>query len=232
MPLLDHFRPPYDDLLPWESVGFLWVGELVGWLNRTLPRDDFRAFANVHLGPRAAADVAEYTSESGGGISTLTAPPPAATLPAIFPDEIEVQISETRRSLRLSGVVEFVSPANKKEADERQAFLAKCVTYLRQGVGLVVVDPVTERRVNFHNDLVDLLGIASAPRLPAGLPTYVSAYRAVHRPQSNDIDLWVEACEVGRAIPSVPLGLRKGPVVPLPLEDTYLAALRNSGHES
>lgn len=230
MPLLDHFHAPHDDLLPWSSVGSLWVGELVGWLNDTLPAEGFRAFMNVHLGPRAEADVAEFSAETGGGLMALTAPPPAATLPAIFPDEIEVQITEVRRSLRLSGVVEFVSPSNKDRPAERQAFLAKCVSYLRQGVGLVVVDVVTERRVNFHNDLLDLLGMTAAPYLPAGLPTYVSSYRAVHRPTSNDIDLWVEACAVGQAIRSVPLGLRRGPVVPLPLEDTYLAALRRSGH--
>src|SRR6266542_4383014 len=113
MPLLDHFHEPLDELLPWESVGFLWVGQVVGLLNRTLPKDEYRAFASIHLGSKAEADVAEYevgdgSVRNGTAVAMAAAPPAVATIPAIFPDELEVQVSERRRSLRLSAVVEFV----------------------------------------------------------------------------------------------------------------------------
>ncbi len=236
MPLVDHFRPPYDDTAPWPSVCALWVGKLVGWLNRTLPKDEYRAFANVHLGNRVEADVAEFESAGppnggrNGAVATLPAAPPALfTVPAIFPEEVEVQISEPRRTFRLSAVIELVSPGNKKETAERQAFVAKCVTYLRQGVGLVIVDVVTERLANFHNELMQAVGGSPATLLPKGVGTYVSGYRPVHRGDRNEIDVWPLQAVVGQPIPSVPLGLRRGPLVPLDLEGTYTEALTDSG---
>jgi hypothetical protein len=153
------------------------------------------------------------------------------TIPAVFTEEVEVQIEERRRSFRLAGVIELVSPGNKKEADERQAFLAKCVAYLRQGVGLVVVDVVTERLVNFHNELMRSIGGPNPPLLPDPTPTFVTGYRPVHRRESgrNEIEVWPYTAEVGRPLPSVPLGLRNGPVLQLDLEATYTEALADSG---
>lgn len=196
MPLLDHFQPPLDDEPPWSSIGTLWVGRLVEWLNRTLPRDEYRALANVVTNSR---------------------------------EEYEVQIRERRRSLHLAAVIEFVSLANKKEVDERQAFLAKCVSNLRLGVGVVIVDIVTERRTNFHNELMDLVGGESAPRLPKTAATYVAGYRPVHRKKSNKLDLWPAAAPVGQPIPTVPLAIRGGPLLPLDLEESYTETLRAHG---
>ncbi len=140
MPLRDHFRPPLLDDPPWPSLYTLWVGGLVRWLNRALPRGEFRAFANVSLGPQVEADVAGYrrTGASGvhyapadGGVATLpTAPPALGRVPLVLPDDIEVQVAEGRHAMTLAAVIEFVSPANKKEADERAAFVRKCAAYL------------------------------------------------------------------------------------------------------
>jgi hypothetical protein len=235
MPLLDHFHPPLNDELPWSSIGTLWVAKLVEWLNRTLPLDEYRAFANVRLGSQAEADVAEYetpgkaTGRNGSVLTLPEAPPAVATVDAIFPEEYEVQITERRKSLHLAAVIEFVSPANKKEADERQAFLAKCVSYLRLGVGVVVVDIVTERRTNFHNELMDLVGGEKAPRLPKAASTYVSGYRPVHRKKRNLLDLWPAAAPVGQPLPSVPLAIRGGPLLMLDLEASYTDTLRAHG---
>ncbi len=236
MPLLDHFHPPLNDELPWSSIGSLWVSNLVRWLNRELPLDEFRAFANVRLGSQVEADVAEYKSPAGatggrnGSVATLPVAPPAqATIPAIFPEEMEVQITERRRSLVLSAVIELVSPGNKKEKGERDAFIAKCVSYLRLGVGVVVVDVVTERLANFHNEVMAAVGGPASIQFPPKTPTYVAGYRPVHRDQKNELEIWFAAAPLGQPIPSVPLAVRGGPVIPLDLDGTYSETLRDHG---
>lgn len=85
MPLLDHFHPPLDDEAPWEAVGTLWIANVVKLLNRTLPKDEFRAFPNIHLGHMVGADVAEYESHrddvsTGANEGTRTAVLPAPVL--------------------------------------------------------------------------------------------------------------------------------------------------------
>ncbi len=237
MPLRDHFRPSSSDELPWSTVSAVWVVAFVKWLNQTLPKDEYRAFANVHLGRRAEADVAEFTTgvqstghQKNGAVATLPMAPPAiASIPAFFPVEAEVQIQERRATLTLSAVIEIVSPGNKKERDEREAFLAKCIAYLRQGVGLVIVDVVTNSSANFHNELMRAIGGATPLMLPSDQRTYVAAYRPVLRPKRTAIDMWPFAAEIGEPIPSVPLPIRGGPLLPMDIEKIYTDALADNG---
>ncbi len=233
MPLLDHFRPPLTQKGKWESFNTFWLVAMAKWLNRTLPRDEFTALVQVHLGSRVEADVAEFEETAGGhrngAVGTLpTVAAPTATVPAFFPDDLEIQIQDPLGSLRLAGVIELVSPGNKKETNERQAFVAKCATYLRQGVGLVIVDVVTERLANLHNELMQLVGGPTPTQLPKGTGTYVAGYRPVHRDGRNEIDVWAEVATIGQPIPSIPLALRRGPIVTLDLDATYSEALTDS----
>jgi hypothetical protein len=242
MPLLDHFHPPLLDNPPWTSLYTLWVGRVVAWLNRTLPQGEFRAFANARLGSHVEADVAEYARQASngngvyggsgtGGTATAAeteAPPVTASIPAVFPDDIEVQISEGRHLMQLAGVIEFVSPGNKKEDDERVAFVGKCAAYLQRGIGLVIVDVVTNRLANFHNELMQAIG-GKRPPLMSDTPTYVTGYRPARREERNVIDIWTHPAVVGQPIPAVALALRRGPLVTLDLEGTYTEAVTDSG---
>src|SRR5207245_1335800 len=99
-------------------------------------------------------DVAEFESppEPGeespnGAVAAQTWAPPVATLvlPAVFPDDLEVQVLDQRDDARLVGVVELVSPRNKDRAASRRAFAAKYAAYLQRGIGVVVADIVTSR---------------------------------------------------------------------------------------
>jgi hypothetical protein len=236
MPLRDHFHPPLLGDPPWPSLYTLWVGGVVRWLNRALPTGEFRAFANVRLGPQVEADVAEYrrTGANGvdhppadGGVATLPAAPPAlGRVPLVLSDDIEVLVAEGRHAMTLAGVVEFVSPANKKEVDERAAFVRKCAAYLQKGVGLVIVDVVTNRLANLHDELMHAVG---GEGLVLGCPTYVTAYAPAHGPGGNAADVWAFPAPVGESLPTVPLALRRGPVVLPDLEATYADAVTDSG---
>jgi hypothetical protein len=62
-------------------------------------------------------------------------------------------------------------------------------------VGLVVVDVVTGRSANLHNDLLARLAAPPAVYLHAEL--YAAAYRPVERSGQPSLDIWQEALSVG-----------------------------------
>jgi hypothetical protein len=237
MPLLDHFHRPTSEDLPWESVNTLWVAAVVAELNRTLPRGRFRAFANRHLGSQVEADVAEFEAlrpphHGNGPVATAVetyAPPAFHTIPAVFPDNIEVQVADANNNRRLVAVIEFVSPGNKKEVRERVSFTAKCCAYLRLGIGLVVVDVVTDRTANLHNELLTLMGLGELYLFRQPTPIYAVSYQPARRTEQNLIDLWPCALEIGHSLPTVPLPLKGTGLVALDLEATYETALEQSG---
>jgi hypothetical protein len=239
MPLLDHFHGQIELELPWPTLAQAWAVSLMSWLNKTLPRDDFHALTNIRMGSQVEADVAEYRLDEipdpdhglNGSVATLTTAPPALlTIRAAFPDDIEVEVRERRSGRPLVGVIELISPGNKKEKDERESFVAKCIAYLKKGIGLVLIDVVTDHKSNFHNDLMKAIGGSSPVSMPDS-PTYATGYRPVHRRKShkNEIEIWPYQVTVGQLIPSVPFGLRGGPVVVLDLESTYTEAIHAGG---
>src|SRR5262249_49862089 len=144
----------------WESFDFGWAYEMARWLNRTLIPAGYLAEPVVTLGTQLQVDVATFDeqeeqgringSEGGTAIALRTWAPPTTTLtiPAIFPDDIEVQVFQTEGGSRLVAAVELVSPRNKDRPEARRNFAAKCAAYLQRGVGLIVADIVTTRQQN------------------------------------------------------------------------------------
>jgi hypothetical protein len=231
MPLLDHFRAPVHPRYPWESFPSIWCTTIVERLNTLLP-DRYLAAAHVHLGSRVEADVAEFDlgrtagiQGNGGGVALATWAPPAASavLPATFPDDIEVQILDTRDDATLAAVVELVSPGNKDRDDTREAFVAKCLAYLQRGVGVIIVDVITTRTANLHNLLVQRLRQAQAGTMP-DCDLYATAYRPLRRQGQNCFEVWWRTLAVNQALPELPLALRGDGCVPLDLEATYTRA--------
>jgi hypothetical protein len=233
MPLLDHFHPPLTPARNRESFHALWSGVLVERLNRVVLPEGYFAETQVHIGGRVEVDVASFEDSStrpteatscNGGVAVAPWAPPAVALrmPTIFPDEIEVQVFRDLGGTSLVGAVELVSPGNKDRPEARRSFAAKCAAYLQKGIGLVVVDIVTERRANLHDELVDLLRQPDSFRFPGGGALYTVAYRPTRTaPEDDGIDLWFEALELGRGLPTMPLALRGGPTLPVELETTY-----------
>lgn len=239
MPLLDHFHPPIAPMRPWESFHAFWATAIAQGLNRVLPSRYF-AVIQTHLGSRIEADVAEFeianagesetVNGSGGGVAVETWAPPVATwtIPMVFPDDLEVQVFDTRDGARLVGVVELISPGNLDRPEVRRAFAAKCAGYLHRGIGLMIVDIVTSHHFNLHNELMQLLRLDGAFTMPADQWLYTVAYRPVRRQDKDRTDVWPVALAVGRALPLLPLALLGGPVVPVDLEATYSEARAGS----
>jgi hypothetical protein len=124
----------------------------------------------------------------------------------------------------LVAAIELVSPGNKDRDEARRAFTAKCAAYLQRGIGLIVVDIVTSRHANLHDELMELLGHVNGFAFPAATPLYATGYRPAHRQERNEIDLWREPLAVGQPLPTLPLAVRGLGCLPIDLETTYMEA--------
>lgn len=237
MPLLDHFRPPVTLNHSWESFHSNWATRIADALNDRLP-SEFLAEEQTHAGGRLEIDVAAYEhstppsgSANGAAVATArpaicTPPAPPLTVPFVLPDAFEVRVYSTTSGLTLVGVIELVSPGNKDRPEERQAFAAKAAGLLHQGVSLIVVDAVTTRSGNLHNETVRLIGAGAHAELPADADLYAVAYRPATRGEAVELDIWPERLALGRRLPTLPLRLTGDLFVPVELETSYTEACR------
>jgi hypothetical protein len=236
MPLLDHFHPPLKGQRHWEGFHARWAAAIADVLNADLLPPDYFAEFQVTLSTRVEVDVGTFDRQAasappvadGGGVATVTrawAPPsPAAVIPAVFPDDIEVQVFSSVAGPTLVAAIELVSPGNKDRTDTRRAFVAKCAAYLQRGIGLIVVDIVTERHTTLHDELMGFLEKVAGCTFASPTPLYTTAYRPAHREGRNEIDLWMEPLAVGGPLPTMPLAVRGLGCLPIDLEATYTEA--------
>ena len=122
--------------------------------------------------------------------------------------------------------MELVSPGNKDRPEQRRSFVAKCTSYLDQGIALITVDVVTTREANLHDDLLAFLAIGPERAQRLGSCLYAVAYRPLRDGVDERVDVWPERIEIGGPLPVLPLHLGAGFHVPLDLEATYADARR------
>jgi hypothetical protein len=247
MPLLDHFHPPLSQQRHWESFHSRWAAALADAINASgLPSGYFAEMQVTLVGGRVEVDVPTLEGSSNGiasattlspqgGVATQVAPvwtppEPPLEMPPIFPDEIEVLVFTTEAGPTLVGAIELVSPGNKDRPEARRAFAMKCLAYLQQGIGLVVVDVTTTRRANLHDEMVGLL-TEDAPAFPGEAPVSLdaAAYRPFRRADAERIAIWPAPLAIGHDLPVLPLWLRGLPTaVRIDLEATYTEARQRS----
>jgi hypothetical protein len=230
MPLLDHYHPPLSERRHWEAFHSRWASAIADALNdHHLPENLF-AEPTVQVGGLAQIDVATFDGEPGshnGARATGTLPDaarvqaPTWTIPAVFADTFEVQVINTEGGPRLVAAIELVSPSNKDRPRTRRAFGVKCANYLCQGIPFIVVDVVTSRLANLHNEILDLMQTADF-RLPAEVSLYATSYRPLRREGREEVDVWHAAVAVGGFLPSLPLHLGSDLVVDVDFEATYI----------
>jgi hypothetical protein len=229
MPLRDHFVAPASELLPWDSLHSAWATYLASNLNEHWLPPEFQALEHTHAFGSLEIDVATYrlaterpprhTNGPPVATATRTDTPPkvAATMPGEFPDTFEVQIF---KGASLVAAIELVSPGNKDRPESRRDFAIKCASYLLRGVCVVILDVVTERRANLHNEIARLLEWKNC-EMRAEASLYAAAYRPLERGKKAEIDLWTETCAVGSPLPTMPLRLTGDLFVPVEFEATY-----------
>jgi hypothetical protein len=230
MPLLDHFRGNLRRRRHWESFHSSWATFIAQQLNRGVLPKNCIAEVQVSLGVQLEADVTaeqELHQDNGaeGDTATTVWAPARPTLNVAVDfadiDLFEVQVVREDRDLRVVAAIELVSPANKDRPDSRRAFAAKCLAYLHQGVGVVVVDVVTERAANLHAEVFALLERDAGAS--GNLPLYAVAYRTVTRRKKCRLQAWAEPLTLQSPLPTMPLWIDPNQSVSLELETSYVA---------
>jgi Protein of unknown function (DUF4058) len=227
MPLHDWTNRP-----GWEGVHHLWIAELLRWIKPRLP-EPYRAFiGSAPLlaigGPAQRPDVGvrrgpvDPTSVLHRGTDLTN-----QGLVPVEPDqELAVATLDPGTAVfvefqgRLVTAVEVISPRNKDRPVSRSAYLCRYVSYLVDGVHLVLVD--VHRRplqFSFADAIARELDVAG-PSLPS--PSAVS-YR-VGEPAPGGgrmLAIWRRALTAGEPLPSIPLTLTDELAVSIDLERTY-----------
>lgn len=236
MPLLDHFHPPLSTERRWESFHSSWATRIADALTERWLPPNYIAEEHAHLGPSVEIDVSTFeqettTTEAEGSGTVATVGPKVWTLPvadgslaAVFPDTFEIRVLCTDTGPKLVAAIELISPGNKDRASERRAFAIKCASYLYQGISVIIVDIVTNRRANLHNEILELMDGADGLRLSPESSLYAVAYRPLRRGKEDVIDFWRSPLALGRTLPTLPLGLRADLVIPVDFEETYAEA--------
>jgi hypothetical protein len=236
MPLLDHFHPPLHGPRRWEGFHHSWATVIAQQLNQdTLPSGYF-AEPEISLGPELEIDVAtlELTPLDRGSPASMTEvwSPPRPRLAAKVDfarlDTYEILVYQDLGGAELRAAIELISPANKDRVGSRRTFAAKCAGYLKHGIAVMIVDIVTSRKANLHQELFDTLEVKSRRanwRSPTGL--YAAAYRAVTLRKAPRVEVWPEPLALGEGLPVMPLWLSLDLCIPVRLEESYLATCRS-----
>lgn len=221
MALLDHFHPPLKGRRHWHSFHHAWATMIAFDLNKQLPEGWF-AEPNVQFGIEIDVATFDDAQEALAAVavspSTWTPPCPVKTIPfTLVTDKVEVNVYDGTAGPILAGVIELISPANKDRPDNQEALVSKCQTYLQDGIGLMLVDVVTERSGNLHKEL--LAKLHNTTDLESDL--YSSAYRVVEKSGQISLDFWEEPLQIGASLPTMPLWLHGGICLPVDLDATY-----------
>lgn len=235
MPLLDHFHPPLSTQRHWESFHTTWAGAIADALNQQWLPEGYFAEEKLQPSARVEVDVATFEEQgsepSSGGVATAgrktwSPAAPSWTMPGQLPEGLEVLVYSGEGGPTLVGAIELVSPANKDRTETRRAFAVKCASYLYQGIGLLIVDVVTSRSANLHNELVKLLHQPALFQQAGGGALYAIAYRPVRRNDEDWIEIWPTELSLGKSLPELPLWLGPDLVVPVNLDLNYGDACR------
>jgi hypothetical protein len=231
MKLLDHFHPPLKGRRTWHGFHSMWATFIASDLNTLLPRS-YHAEAHVRYQieidcatledpePVASSFTPHPASSTVVTPAKWLAPAPAQSLRfPIKTDVIEVRVFNDEGGPAIVGAIELVSPANKNRPANRDAFVSKCLALLAEGIGLAIVDIVTERAVNLHDALLGRIDDISATELDTRL--YAAAYHPVRHDDEPRLDVWQNELVLGGELPTLPLFLKGGYCFPIDLAASY-----------
>ena len=213
-----------------------WIYEINSALNGGLLPGGFYAMAEQHAG-RAIVDVlalhsGEEEEDSGsddGGVAVLRAPPRVGRKVVASASATYRQLRKTIAIRHVSGrrivaLIEILSPGNKDRAKNVEEFAEKAQAALRAGIHLLLVDLFPFGVHDPHG----MHGAIWEPFDPEDYqpdddkPLLLASYEADQLPEA-----YLEPFAVGDSLADMPLFIRRGRYVNVPLEQTYQAAFQS-----
>lgn len=211
-----------------------WLADSKNRLNGgVLPADHYAQVEQVMEGMTAdiltlrmtePQDGSEEEGESGLAVAVA---PPKVRLVASLEEDLYTTMAKhiTIRhgsDDRVVAMIELVSPGNKASEYAFGKFIDKALAALAQGCHLLVIDPFPPSPrdpLGIHGAIWSKLGGRYDP--PADKPLTMVAYAAGRSSMA-----YVEPFAVGDVLTSMPLFLRPERYVPVPLEESYMAAFQ------
>ncbi len=164
-------------------------------------------------------------ADDGGEIALATAPPKVR-----FTAETEMDRYVRRRKRvvirHVSGhevvaMIEIISPGNKSSRNGIQTFVNKAAELLDEGIHLLIIDvfpPGPRDPQGIHGEIWSAIE-DDAFRLPQDAQLTLVAYSAADIKQA-----FIEPVAAGGVLPEMPVFLKPGGYVLVPLEETYQTA--------
>ena len=202
MPVLDHSDSLVQDAVAFSSIHNALANNISTDLNEILP-EGFAAHPHVSLGRGWEADVITQEELDFAKDFVPYQPPPCSGISkVVFPTSVSVVINYLRNRTRekIVAAIEIVSPANKDREPRRQAFLAKCHSYLQENISLAIIDITSSyKEYNIHFELLKDLNVKSENfSVSDKTPLYCTSYRTTSD-KDNDtvIEYWAEFSKLG-----------------------------------
>jgi len=232
MPVLEHSAPLVQDAIAFSSIHHALGNNISADLNEILP-EGFVAHPHVSLGRGWEADV--LTKEElnfAEDFVTYRPPSPSGISKVVLPTSVSVIIEflRNRTKEKIVAAIEIVSPANKDRAPRRQAFLAKCHSYLQENVSLAIIDITSSYKDhNLHFELLKELNVKITKCEGSDkTPLYCTSLRTtVDEENDTVVEYWVELFKVGDMLPTIPLYITEELAIPLELEKSYMKTCKS-----
>ncbi len=128
---------------------------------------------------------------------------------------------------RIVAFIEIVSPGNKESAPAIRQFVEKIAEALRQGIHVLVIDPLPPSPRDFngiHKAIWDEIDVEDF-ELPASQNRIMASYEIEAR---GAYAAHIETVGVGDMLPSMPLFIAPGAHVLVPLETSYMSAWQDT----
>jgi hypothetical protein len=211
-----------------------WIGELKKELNSGLLPPDYYALAEQmagRIGPDVLAlqvsvpDTEASADDSRGTVAVAVAPPKVRFTAQLEMDHYALKqktlVIRHSSGDHIVALVEILSPGNKASRRALRAFVEKVTAALWRGYHLLIADlhpPGPRDPQGIHGAILEEIVDGSYCQ-PENKPLTLAAYDA-----GPPKTAYVEPVAVGEPLPDMPLFLRPGEYILVPLEATYQAA--------
>ncbi len=231
MPLHDWSRTPADLFHDFHQT---WSIQIKLALHAGILPKGLSALAEQRSGPResdvlAIESFGGLRSEFGDDAGVATTSPPVTRFVGRTSKQIYAaranRIVVKHRLGRTIAVIEIVSPGNKDSRAALRDFVEKIIDFLRAGIHVLLIDlllPSPRDPLGIHKAIWDEIEEKDFA-FPDGKDRILASY------ETGAVQAYyVEPIGVGDVLPEMPLFLKNGWQVPVPLESTYRATWNTS----